>query len=127
AWVQVAAAQARRGDFKGAEFSLQRAVDLNPTRPGLTFLQGWVKENLGDEAGAIELYQHHLEVHGDDVGTRRRLVGLYARLGRFNEAYEEARRGGEGPAGQPPPPGGRAPSSREREVDPPAATRLPHP
>jgi tetratricopeptide (TPR) repeat protein len=94
AWFQVAAAQARRGDFKGAEFSLGHAVELNPTRPGLMFLQGWVKENLGDDAGAIELYQHHLDVHTDDLGTRRRLVGLYARLGRFNEAYEQAKRVG---------------------------------
>jgi tetratricopeptide (TPR) repeat protein len=92
AWFQVAAAQARRGDFKGAEASLERAVDLNPTRPGIMFLQGWVKENLGDEAGAIELYKHHLEVHTDDVGTRRRLVALYARTQRYAEAYDQARR-----------------------------------
>jgi len=92
AWFQVAAAQARRGDFKGAEASLERAVDLNPTRPGIMFLQGWVKENLGDEAGAIELYKNHLEVHTDDVGTRRRLVSLYARTQRYAEAYDQARR-----------------------------------
>ena len=92
AWFQVAAAQARRGDFKGAEASLERAVDLNPTRPGIMFLQGWVKENLGDEAGAIELYKNHLEVHTDDVGTRRRLVSLYARAQRYAEAYDQARR-----------------------------------
>ena len=92
AWFQVAATQARRGDFKGAEASLERAVDLNPTRPGIMFLQGWVKENLGDEAGAIELYKHHLEVHTDDVGTRRRLVALYARAQRYAEAYDQARR-----------------------------------
>jgi tetratricopeptide (TPR) repeat protein len=92
AWFQVAAAQARRGDFKGAEASLDRAVDLNPTRPGIMFLQGWVKENLGDQAGAIELYKRHLEVHTDDVGTRRRLVALYARLQRYPEAYDQAKR-----------------------------------
>jgi tetratricopeptide (TPR) repeat protein len=51
-----------------------------------------VKENLGDEAGAIELYKQHLGVHTEDLGTRRRLVGLYARLGRFPEAYDEAKR-----------------------------------
>jgi tetratricopeptide (TPR) repeat protein len=92
AWFQVAAAQTRRGDFKGAEASLERAVELNPSRPGLMFLQGLVKENLGDEAGAIELYKHHLEVHTDDVGTRRRLVTLYARLQRYPEAYDQAKR-----------------------------------
>jgi tetratricopeptide (TPR) repeat protein len=92
AWFQVAAAQARRGDFKGAEESLDRAVSLNPMRPGILFLQGWVKENLGDDAGAIELYKHHLDVHPDDVGTRRRLVGLYARTAHYPEAYEQAKR-----------------------------------
>ena len=92
AWFQVAAAQARRGDFKGAQGSLERAVELNPMRPGLTFLEGWVKENLGDDAGAIELYRHHLAVHTDDIGTRRRLVALYAQLQRYDEAYAEAKR-----------------------------------
>jgi tetratricopeptide (TPR) repeat protein len=92
AWFQVAAAQARRGDFKGAQSSLERAVELNPVRPGLTFLQGWVKENLGDDAGAVALYQQHLDVHSKDVGTRRRLVSLYARLDRYPEAYAEAKR-----------------------------------
>jgi tetratricopeptide (TPR) repeat protein len=92
AWFQVAASQARRGDFKGAEASLDRAVDLNPTRPGITFLQGWVKENLGDEPGAIDLYRTHLEVHPDDIGTRRRLVALYARTQRYAEAYDQAKR-----------------------------------
>jgi len=91
AWFQVAAAQARRGDFKGASASLDRAVEINPSRPGLMFLQGWVKENLGDEAGAIELYKSHLAVHTEDLGTRRRLVGLYARLGRYAEAYDQAK------------------------------------
>jgi tetratricopeptide (TPR) repeat protein len=92
AWFQVAAAEARRGDFKSAESSLERATAINPGRPGLTFLQGWVKENLGDDVGAIGLYQNHLEVHPDDIGTRRRLVGLYARLQRYGEAYEQSKR-----------------------------------
>ena len=38
-------------------------------RPGVIFLQGWVKENLGDPAGAIELYRKHLEVHRNDVAS----------------------------------------------------------
>ena len=95
AWFQVAAGEARRGDFKSAAVSLDRAVDLNPMRPGVVFLQGWVKENLGDSAGAIELYRKHLEVHTNDVATRRRLVGLYAREQRYAEAYDEERRADE--------------------------------
>ncbi len=92
AWFQLAAMQARRGAFHLADASLARALDLNPARPGLLFLQGWVKENLGDAPGAIELYKHHLEVHPDDLSTRRRLVKLYVESNRLNEAYAEARR-----------------------------------
>lgn len=90
AWFQVAAAQARRSDFSGADASLERAVDLNPMRPGLLFLWGWVKENLDDGPAAIELYQHHLEVHEDDTPTRRRLVGLLMRMDRPRDAYDQA-------------------------------------
>jgi tetratricopeptide (TPR) repeat protein len=90
AWFQVAAAQARRSDFKGADASLEHVADLNPTRPGLLFLWGWVKENLDDAPAAVELYAHHLEVHEDDTPTRRRLVGLLMRMDRPREAYEQA-------------------------------------
>jgi len=90
AWFQVAAAQARRSDFKGADASLEHVADLNPTRPGLLFLWGWVKENLDDAPAAVELYQHHLEVHEDDTPTRRRLVGLLMRMDRPRDAYEQA-------------------------------------
>ena len=91
AWFQIAATEARRGDFHQAERSLDRAMDLNPTRPGLLFLEGWVKENLGELREAIELYRHHLEVHTDDVGTRRRLLGLLLRSDRLDEAYAESK------------------------------------
>lgn len=92
AWFQIAAAQARRGDLVGAETSLQRAEDLNPMRPGLFFLRGWVKERTGDVAGAIDLYERHLKVHMDDVSTRRRLVALLVRDERLDAAYGESRR-----------------------------------
>lgn len=90
AWFQVAAAQARRADYAGADASLERAVDLNPTRPGLLFLWGWVKENLDEVPEAAELYQHHLDVHEDDTPTRRRLVGLLMRMDKPSEAYVQA-------------------------------------
>jgi tetratricopeptide (TPR) repeat protein len=91
AWFQIAQAEARRGDLKAAEQSLARATELNPVRPGLLFLTGWVKENLGRPEEAIALYEEHLSVHPTDVGTRRRLVGLYMRANRMPEAYEEAK------------------------------------
>jgi len=92
AWFQMAAAQARRGDLRAAETSLERAEELNPVRPGLLFLRGWVMENLGRTDEAIGLYREHLRVHVDDMGTRRRLVGLYLRAGRLEEAHAEAER-----------------------------------
>jgi len=92
AWFQIAAAETRRGDLKSAETSLARASELNPARPGLLFLSGWLKENLGRPDEAIALYREHLSVHEGDVGTRRRLVGLYMRAQRYPEAYEEAKR-----------------------------------
>lgn len=91
AWFQIAATEARRGNFKDADASLERAMDLNPTRPGMLFMQAWVKENLGDLPAAIELYQHHLEVHPEDIGTRRRMIALFVRADRVPEAYAEAK------------------------------------
>jgi tetratricopeptide (TPR) repeat protein len=92
AWFQIARAQASRGDLPGAEHSLERASALNPARPGLVFLRGWIQENLGRPERAIEQYRSHLANHPTDVGTRRRLVGLYTRAERLPEAFEEARR-----------------------------------
>src|SRR5262249_342097 len=77
----------------GAEVGWE--MEVKRRGAGLMFVEGWVKENLGDAAGAIELYKKHLEVHTQDMGTRRRLVGLYAREQRYAEAYDEARRVGQ--------------------------------
>ncbi len=92
AWFQLAAAQARRGRFADAATSLDRSDALNPIRPGALFLRGWIAEGLGHPDEAIQAYQHHLEVHGDDQTTRRRLVTLLADQGRFADALTEARR-----------------------------------
>jgi len=91
AWFQIAQAQARRGDLAGAEHSLARAAAINPARPGLLFVTAWVKENLGQQDAAIELYREYLRLHPKDVGTRRRLVALYMRTERPDDAYEQAR------------------------------------
>lgn len=90
AWFQVAAAQARRGDFANAEASLERALELNPARPGSLFLLAWVQESRGRVPEAIETYLEHLEMHPDDTATRRRLVGLLVRADRPAEAYDQA-------------------------------------
>jgi tetratricopeptide (TPR) repeat protein len=91
-WFQFASAAARMGRFDLADSALDRSVELNPVRPGVLFLRGWIRENTGHTAEAIDLYRHHLEVHSTDLATRRRLVLLLARANRPGEAYDEARR-----------------------------------
>ncbi len=90
-WFQLAAGEARRGRFGAADTALARVMDLNPLRPGLYFLQGLVHENLGRTGPAMDLYRQHLTAHPNDVGTRRRAIGLLARERRFDEAWQEAR------------------------------------
>ena len=92
AWFQLAALAARRDQFEEAETALQQASDLNPDRPGMDFLRGWIAEGQGRDSLAIESYRRHLEAHDSDQMTRRRLVTLLARQERFDEAYKEARR-----------------------------------
>ncbi len=90
-WFQLAAAQARLGSFEDANRSLGQAEDLGPLRPGQLFLQGWVDEGLGKNDEAIQMYEHHLELHPEDQVTRRRLVNLLARAHRWSEAYAQSR------------------------------------
>jgi tetratricopeptide (TPR) repeat protein len=89
-WFQLAAADARLGAFTEADSAVSRAADLNSERPGLLFLRGWIAESLDRNAQAMDLYRHHLELHSDDLTTRRRLVRLYAGAGRFADALVEA-------------------------------------
>ncbi len=91
AWFQLAAAEARRGRFGAADSALALAVQLNPLRPGLFFLRGWVAESLGRLDDARQAFRQHLEIHPDDQGARRRLVLLLAREKRYTEAAREAR------------------------------------
>jgi tetratricopeptide (TPR) repeat protein len=90
-WFQLAAAQARLGKFEEAGKSLAHATALTPLRPGQLFLQGWIDESLGRDEEAIALYRDHLEQHPADQVTRRRLVSLLAREGKYTEAYTEAK------------------------------------
>lgn len=89
-WFQLAAAEARIGRFERAEQSLAEASRLNPIRPGLFFLDGWIQESLGRPEKAVDLYRQHLDIHKDDQTTRRRLANLLARLERWPQAYQEA-------------------------------------
>lgn len=91
AWFQLAAAEARRGRFGRADTALTEAADLNPARPGLLFLKGWIEESTGHPKEAIALYRRHLGVHAADQATRRRLVNLLIAAKQYAEAYPEAR------------------------------------
>ncbi len=91
-WFQLATTRARLGRYADADSALTIALEDNPTRPGALFLRGWLAEQLGRTADAISLYTHHLEVHGGDGTTRRRLVALLASEDRYKEALPHARR-----------------------------------
>jgi tetratricopeptide (TPR) repeat protein len=91
AWFQLAAGEARLGHFGAADTALTEAAEINPLRPGVFFLQGWVQENLGHPQRAMDLYTEHLKSHPNDQVTRRRAVNLLAREKRFDEALREAR------------------------------------
>jgi tetratricopeptide (TPR) repeat protein len=91
-WFQLAGADARLGRWTEAEQSLARARELNAMRPGLLFLEGWIREGQGRRPDAIRIYRDHLEVHANDTATRRRLVELLARENRLREAHAEAAR-----------------------------------
>ena len=90
AWFQLAAAEARLGHFEAADSMLAEAAALNPVRPGILFLEGWIQEGLGRPGEAVRLYREHLGVHPGDQVTRKRLVNLLAQGGRYDEAYREA-------------------------------------
>lgn len=89
-WFQLATLYARSGRFAKADSALGIATEINPARPGSLFLRGFIRENLGDLETAIAAYQHHLGVHDNDQGTRRRLVLLLDRAHRTADAYREA-------------------------------------
>ena len=92
AWFQLAAAEARIGNFSQARAALMEASESGHERPGALFLEGWIAEGLGDRDAAIDAYQRHLEVNPSDPTTRTRLVRLLAAAGRFDQALAQARR-----------------------------------
>jgi tetratricopeptide (TPR) repeat protein len=91
AWFQLAAAEARLGQFGRADSALAESRLRSPVRPGALFLDGWIQESLGRREQAIALYRRHLEFHPEDQTSRRRLVNLLVSAERFREAYDEAR------------------------------------
>jgi tetratricopeptide (TPR) repeat protein len=90
AWFQLAASEARRGRFGAADTAMTMATQLDPLRPGLFFLQGWIAEGLGRPDEAIQDYRQHLDIHREDQTTRRRLVLILAQRKRYKEALDEA-------------------------------------
>jgi tetratricopeptide (TPR) repeat protein len=100
-WFQFAASEARLGRFAEADSALARAAELNPVRPGIGFLQGWVAESLGRPGDAIAHYQTHLEGHPSDLTTRGRLLGVLMREERWRDAWVQARALADAQPGEP--------------------------
>ena len=92
AWFQLATTRAQLGHLESADSALTVAIADNPARPGALFLRGWLRERMGHPEEAVRLYGHHLEVHPDDVATRRRLVSLLVQIGKPAEALVQARK-----------------------------------
>jgi len=63
--VLMASSRLRRLDYAGARADLQRAIELNPTLPGVHSLLGLVLDNLMD-TGAMAAYQKELEINPND-------------------------------------------------------------
>jgi tetratricopeptide (TPR) repeat protein len=91
AYFQLAAAECRLGRFEEAAVALARAKEIEPRRPGIAFLDGWIQESTGHADQAIASYRDHLSKHPDDQVTRRRLVNLLVRTGHAADAYPLAR------------------------------------
>ena len=89
-WFQVALMSTRLGRLGAADSALAEAARLNPLRPGLFFLEGWIRESQGRAREALDLYRKHLGIHAGDQATRRRMVNLLVEEKRFAEAYREA-------------------------------------
>jgi tetratricopeptide (TPR) repeat protein len=100
-WFQYAASEARLGRFTRADSALARAIELNPMRPGIGFLRGWVLESLGRPVEAIDAYRGHLVAHASDLTTRGRLIGVLVREKRWKEAHDQARKIADARPGEP--------------------------
>jgi len=90
-WFQLAATELRLGRFGAADTALLYATDINPIRPGLMFMRGFISQSLGRLDEAREAYLEHLSVHPDDQAGRRQLMIVLARQKRWSEALVEAR------------------------------------
>ena len=90
-WFQLAATELRLGRFGAADTALMYAADINPIRPGLMFMRGFISQSLGRLDEAREAYLEHLSIHPDDHAGRRQLMIVLARQKRWSEALVEAR------------------------------------
>jgi len=66
--VLMASSRLRRLDYAGAKADLQRAVELNPTLPGVHSLLGSALDGLMD-TGALTAYQKELEISPNDFAA----------------------------------------------------------
>jgi Flp pilus assembly protein TadD len=89
--VLMATARMRREDNIGARKDLERALELNPTLPGVHSLYGTVLY-LMEDAGSLPAFQKELEINPNDFTANLR-VGLAALHDlKFDEAESHLRR-----------------------------------
>lgn len=74
--VLMASARMRRLDFQGAKADLERALEIDPTLPGLHSLYGLVLDELMDTRASAQ-YQKELELYPHDFSANFHL-GAYA-------------------------------------------------
>ena len=85
------------GKTDEAVANYRKAIAIRPSAPAYSNIGAMLHE-AGDFAGAVEAYQHAIEIQPNSSATRRNLGDALTRLGRLAEAkaaYREAVRLGE--------------------------------
>ena len=85
-YIGLATVLAQAGDTSGAVAQLQKAIDARPDKPLPYHELGNVLAGAGDLEGAARAYERAVAVSPDFIWSRARLVELYTRLGRGDDA-----------------------------------------
>jgi tetratricopeptide (TPR) repeat protein len=86
AYVTIGAAQLEAKDYAGAEISLRRALELDPTLARAYTALGLVLEHTSRKSDAIDAWKEAVELDGEDFKALLNLVRTLAEVGRHDEA-----------------------------------------
>ena len=78
--------------LREAREDLEKAVELDPSRPRPHYNLGRILAMFGDDAGAVKEYTKSLEIDDDQYESHMNLGNALRRLGRFEEAYKHYQR-----------------------------------